>query len=214
MLSRFRLSHSAHPFVGYLTREQIRASLARRMAQPTSACAWTRVLLMLMYNTGASGFGDRRLAYRRSSLGIRWFGSRPWQKGKQRLCKCSKLLRQWLKNRDRSPEKPLLPNCLRGGVMTRAGVTAYSAPSGRRTARGTILLKCRISPHSIRHTTAMHLLQSGVDLLLQGGWGHESIQTTDQYLQADLESKKKALATIKSPCVPRLWRCKSLRRGV
>jgi site-specific recombinase XerD len=49
----------------------------------------------------------------------------------------------------------------------------------------------------------MHLLQSGVDLSVIAMWlGHESIQTTHQYLQADLESKKKALASLKSPRSP------------
>ena len=64
--------------------------------------------------------------------------------------------------------------------------------------------KCRISPHTIRHTTAMHLLQSGVDLSVIAMWlGHESIQTTHQYLQADLEAKKKALASVASPRLSR-----------
>ena len=48
----------------------------------------------------------------------------------------------------------------------------------------------------------MHLLQSGVDLSVIAMWlGHESIQTTHQYLQADLETKKKALASLKPPRV-------------
>ena len=59
-----------------------------------------------------------------------------------------------------------------------------------------------ISPHTIRHTTAMHLLQSGVDLSVIAMWlGHETTQTTHQYLDADLEPKKLALACLKSPHV-------------
>ena len=62
------------------------------------------------------------------------------------------------------------------------------------------LKSLRISPHLIRHTTAMHLLQSGVDLSVIAMWlGHESLQTTHQYLDADLESKKQALATLHAP---------------
>ena len=77
-------------------------------------------------------------------------------------------------------------------------------PSQSLRRRDPSLRKCRISPHTIRHTTAMHLLQSGVDLSVIAMWlGHESIQTTHQYLQADLESKKKALASLKSPRLPR-----------
>jgi site-specific recombinase XerD len=52
----------------------------------------------------------------------------------------------------------------------------------------------RISPHVIRHTTAMHLLQSGVDIAVIALWlGHESIETTHGYLEADLKLKEKAL---------------------
>ncbi|MFP3631541.1 tyrosine-type recombinase/integrase, partial [Burkholderia sp. SIMBA_045] len=61
-------------------------------------------------------------------------------------------------------------------------------------------LKCpsligkRISPHVVRHTTAMHLLQSGVDISLIALWlGHESIETTHVYIDADLETKQRAL---------------------
>ena len=80
------------------------------------------------------------------------------------------LLRQWLKQTDRSPEKPLLPNA-RGGVMTRAGVAHRLRQAAAIAAvRNPSLLKCRISPHSIRHTTAMHLLQSGVDLSVIARW--------------------------------------------
>jgi len=60
----------------------------------------------------------------------------------------------------------------------------------------------RVSPHTIRHTTAMHLLQSGVDLSVIALWlGHENPQTTHQYLDADLETKKRALARLQSPKV-------------
>jgi len=52
----------------------------------------------------------------------------------------------------------------------------------------------------IRHTTAMHLLQSGVDLAVIAMWlGHETTQTTHQYLDADLETKKQALACLEPP---------------
>ena len=115
-----------------------------------------------------------------------------------------RLLRQWLKQTDGSPEKPLLPNA-RGSSMTRAGVAQRLRRAVVMAAtRDPSLRKRRISPHTLRHTTAMHLLQSGVDLSVIALWlGHESIQTTHQYLQADLESKKKALASLESPRLPR-----------
>ena len=57
-----------------------------------------------------------------------------------------------------------------------------------------------ISPHTIRHTTAMHLLQSGVDITAIALWlGHESPLTTHKYIEADLEMKKKTLQRLKEP---------------
>jgi integrase/recombinase XerD len=58
----------------------------------------------------------------------------------------------------------------------------------------------KVSPHTIRHTTAMHLLQAGADLSVIALWlGHESVVTTHHYMQADLEMKKRALCKIKEP---------------
>jgi integrase/recombinase XerD len=56
-------------------------------------------------------------------------------------------------------------------------------------------LKTRtVSPHSIRHTTALHLLQSGVDITVIALWlGHESPSTTHMYIEADLSMKERAL---------------------
>src|ERR1700721_2380881 len=52
----------------------------------------------------------------------------------------------------------------------------------------------RVSPHVIRHTTAMHLLQSGVEIAVIALWlGHESLDTTHMYIQADLKTKEQAL---------------------
>ncbi len=56
------------------------------------------------------------------------------------------------------------------------------------------LLTRKVSPHTLRHTTAMHLLQSGVDLNMIRSWlGHASIETTHGYVEIDLEMKRKTL---------------------
>lgn len=55
--------------------------------------------------------------------------------------------------------------------------------------------KKRVSPHTIRHTTATHLLQAGVDINTIRAWlGHVSINTTNIYAEVDLEMKAKVLA--------------------
>ncbi len=52
----------------------------------------------------------------------------------------------------------------------------------------------RITPHRLRHSTAMHLLQSGVDMSVIALWlGHESLETTHVYVEADLDIKARAL---------------------
>jgi len=57
-----------------------------------------------------------------------------------------------------------------------------------------------ISPHTLRHTAAMHLLQSGVDLTTIQSWlGHVSVDTTHHYLEADVEMKRVALAKCDVP---------------
>ena len=60
----------------------------------------------------------------------------------------------------------------------------------------------RISPHTLRHSRAMHLLQSGVDISVIALWlGHESPTTTHQYIEADLAMKEKALSRLQDPGV-------------
>jgi len=192
-----------HRTIGYLSREQMQTLLDAPDAK-TQTGLRDRVLLMLMYNTGARvseiaalRVGDLRLDDG-GAVHIRGKGRK--QRAVPLWRQTVRLLRQWLKRTDPSPEKPLLANA-RGGMMTRAGITQRLRQAFAFAAKRDPSLRNRtVSPHTIRHTTAMHLLQSGVDLSVIAIWlGHESIQTTHQYLQADLESKKKALASLKSP---------------
>ena len=70
-------------------------------------------------------------------------------------------------------------------IAHRVSVAANSCPS---------LLTRKVTPHTIRHTTAMHLLQSNVDLNMIRSWlGHASIETTNGYVEIDLEMKRKTL---------------------
>ncbi len=107
---------------------------------------------------------------------------------------------QWLDRTRRDPEVPLFPNRA-GNPLSRTGVeerlrrtvliAAELCPSLRRR---------RVSPHTLRHTTAMHLLQSGVDVTVIALWlRHDSPETTHQYVEADLEMKRKALDTLAEP---------------
>jgi site-specific recombinase XerD len=110
-------------------------------------------------------------------------------------------IRAWLKhNPQLQPTSALLPN-REGAPMTRSNVRQRLEIAVRAaTKHHPELAQKHISPHSIRHATAMHLLQSGVDVSVIALWlGHESPITTHHYVEADLAMKDKALARLKEP---------------
>jgi len=84
----------------------------------------------------------------------------------------------------------------RGHALTRYGVHDLVARYGRTVARRLPSLQHkRLSPHTIRHTTATHLLRAGVDINTIRAWlGHVSVDTTNVYAEIDLATKAKALA--------------------
>lgn len=84
----------------------------------------------------------------------------------------------------------------RGQPVTRFGIHALVERHARRASAHVPSLGAkRISPHSIRHTTATHLLRAGVDINTIRAWlGHVSLTTTNVYAEVDLEMKAKALA--------------------
>jgi site-specific recombinase XerD len=87
----------------------------------------------------------------------------------------------------------------RGQPLTRFGVRLILQKHIRKAALSLSSLKHkRLHPHSVRHSTAVHLLRSGVDLSTIANWlGHVSINTTNKYLTLDLETKRQALAKTK-----------------
>lgn len=122
--------------------------------------------------------------------------------GKGRKSRCVPLrketvaaMRMWMRERKGQPEDALFPNA-RGHSLSRDGVE-YMLSKHVSTARKKCasLKSKRVSPHVLRHSTAMHLLQHGVDRSVIALWlGHESMETTQMYLHANLELKEQALA--------------------
>jgi site-specific recombinase XerD len=100
----------------------------------------------------------------------------------------------------------------RGQPLTRFGVRLILQKHVRMTALRVASLKCkRLHPHSMRHSTAVHLLRSEVDICTIANWlGHASINTTNRYLTLDLEVKRQALGKAK-PIVARRRRAASWR---
>lgn len=123
-------------------------------------------------------------------------------RGKGRKERCTPLTRQtvkalraWLRERAGAPTAPLFPNA-RGGRLSVDGLQYLlkkHLPVARERCPSLRLKK--VSPHVLRHTTAMELLQAGVDRAVIALWlGHESVETTQIYLDADLTLKEEALA--------------------
>jgi len=121
--------------------------------------------------------------------------------GKGRKERCTPLskstravLAAWLREPLRSPDQPLFPNA-RGGRLSAHGVHYLLAKHVIAAAEACPSLKLkRVSPHVLRHTTAMDLLQGGNEQAVIALWlGHESIETTQVYLDADLEMKRRIL---------------------
>ena len=109
-------------------------------------------------------------------------------------------LRRWLRQIDPAPNQSLFSNRA-GGPMSRTGVTDRLKLAARTATQSCPQLRERkISPHRIRHSTACHLLQSGVDITVIALWlGHENLSTTHIYVEANLAMKQRALNVLKEP---------------
>ena len=100
----------------------------------------------------------------------------------------------------RSPEERVFLNRC-GHPITRFGIhTLVERYVLQAQVQMPSLQKKRVSPHCIRHTTATHLLRSGVDINTVRAWlGHVSLNTTNIYAEIDLEMKARALAKCEIP---------------
>lgn len=145
--------------------------------------------------------------------GMRWddvvlgVGSHVRVVGKGRKERCTPLstatravMAAWKREPPKAPDQPVFPNA-RGGRLSAHGVqylVAKHVATASRTC--TSLTRKRVTPHVLRHTTAMDLAQEGVERSVLALWlGHESVETTQIYLDANLEMKSKLLDKLKPP---------------
>ena len=186
--------------VDYLEFEEIQAILAV-IDQSIPDGRRDFVLLATMFNTGARV--QEILDLRPCDLQLeRPFQARLFGKGrKERTCplwpQTAQLLKAFLAAIGMEPgSRERLFRNHRGGPLTRFGVRYLLARhcDQARLAAPTLAGKL-LHPHSMRHSTAVHLLQSGVDLPTISHWlGHASINTTNRYAKVDLEMKRRAIA--------------------
>ncbi len=131
-------------------------------------------------------------------------------RGKGRKERCTPLrrdaaaaLRTWLRERRGEEDDPVFPS-LRGGPLGRDGIEKLVDKHSQRASLG----HKKVTPHVLRHTAAVELLRGGVDRAIIALWlGHESVETTQMYLDADLTLKERALArTAPVPAATRRYR--------
>jgi len=189
--------------VGFLAPPEVEALLA---APDRSQWAGRRdyAMLLLAVQTGLRVSELIGLRRRDITLGT---GAHVRCEGKGRKERCTPLLKQtarvlsaWLRESPVDSGEPLFPNA-RGKPLSRDGVQYVLAKHAKRAHQSCpSLSKKRISPHILRHSTAMDLLHHGVDHSVIALWlGHESPETTQMYITADMALKQKALAKTRPP---------------
>jgi site-specific recombinase XerD len=191
---------STHKPVSYLEKNEMEALL-----QAPDKATWIGRrdygLLLFMYNSGARADEVAQLSV--GDLNLRTGGEnslssvRLTGKGnKTRICplwaSTTAELRRLITGR-KDNERVFLNRC--SAPLTRFGVHDIVTRYARRTAKCVPeMQRRRIGPHTIRHTTATHLLRAGVDINTIRAWlGHVSLETTNIYAETDLEMKAKAL---------------------
>ena len=193
----------AHANVGYLAKED----LARILAQPDVRTLVGRrdaVLLSTLYDTGARvqelvdmSVGDVRLE---SPAQVRLFGKGRKVRAVPLMDATVALLRDHLRehglDRPECFEQPLFHN-RQGARLSRWGVRYILDKHVQAVRNADPAFTQLVTPHTLRHTKGMHLLQSGVSLeIIRDFLGHAQVVTTQIYARANLEMKRKALAAV------------------
>jgi site-specific recombinase XerD len=199
--------------MAYLDKPEMDALLAvpdRRRAQGRRDYA----LLLLLYNTGARASEVAHLTIGAVALEAPPSAQFLGKGAKTRRCPLwphtAAVLRELIGSRLDEPASAAVFRNVRGQPLTRFGIHTLVARTMVKAAATTPSLRDkRVSPHTLRHTTAVHLLRAGVDINTIRGWlGHVSIDTTNRYAEIDLATKAKALETcaIAGPNRSPTWR--------
>ena len=189
---------AAKRVIDYLDKPEMEA-LVQTPDQNTVLGRRDHALLLLMYNSGARADEVAGLCLGNLQLGTSPCVQILGKGNKWRVCPLwpitAEALQPLVRGRDES-ERVFLGRT--GKPITRFGVhrlvTGYAAQASKQLES---MRSKRVGPHSIRHTTAVHLLRSGVDINTIRAWlGHVSLDTTNIYAEVDLEMKAKALAKV------------------
>ena len=191
------------PVLGYLSREQVAAILAAPDRRTWSGHR-DQVLLATAYNTAARVSEITALQVRDVLLdrqtAVHLHGKGRKQRAIPLWKNTATQLRGWLDRISPAPDAPVFPN-KSGAPMSRSGVRdRLNRAVVAAEQRCPSLHSQHVTPHTLRHSTAMHLLQSGTDLAVIALWlGHSSPAVTHQYLEADLATKEAVLQRLADP---------------
>lgn len=186
---------AARPLIGYLDKPEMDALLVAA-DQRTAQGQRDYAMLLFLYNAGARAseaaqLRVRDLNFASCSVSITGKG------GKQRHCPLWPLTVRTLTDLvgQRTSNEFVFLN-RRAAPMTRFGIHTLVERYGLQAKRKLPSMRDkRVSPHTIRHSTACHLLRAGVDINTIRGWlGHVSLDTTNVYAEIDLQTKAEALA--------------------
>jgi len=184
----------------YLTREEMDAILTT-LDRKQWCGRRDYVLLLTMYNTGARVSEISALCQDQVSLGTKSYVHLRGKGRKERSVPLwpitAQVLKEWFREIGARDGAVAFPN-IRGEPLTRFAVHLLLRKAVQKAGPRCLSLKRkRVSPHVIRHSTAMALLQSGVDIAVIALWlGHEHLETTNVYLHANLAMKEKALEKV------------------
>lgn len=194
-----------HKSVDYLEAEELKAILDSVDVHTRNGLR-DKALLLFMYNTGArvQEIADLKIDHVRFDAASQVMLS--GKGNKQRMCplwpETLAALADYLALRtpNDNDDQHLFLNA-RGVKITRFGiryiVRSYTAKS---ISQCPALEKKKVSPHTFRHTTAMHLLQAGNELNMIRLWlGHASLNTTHMYIEINMQMKREILKTNKPP---------------
>lgn len=165
------------------------------------------LMLLLLYNTGIRvselvglKLSDIHIDSQSTSAYIRVYGKGRKERDVPLWKSTAKYLASYMNDHAYSESSNLFANCI-DGDLTRSGVR-YRLDYLQKKASATVqsLAKKNITPHTFRHTTALRMLQSGIDISTIAIWlGHESIITTHKYMETDLEMKRQTLEKMGDP---------------
>jgi integrase/recombinase XerD len=190
--------------LGFLTRPEMQAILD---APPSTT--WVgrrdRALFAMLYNTGARVSEIIAVRVKNvildASPAVHLMGKGRKERSVPLWRSTVRLTREWKRCLGNGTDDAYIFPSRTGTAMTRSNVAQRLTLAVETAAEKLPELRRRsISPHTIRHSTAMHLLQSGVELPVIALWlGHEDPATTHLYLEADLAMKERALNRLRPP---------------